>query len=126
MVCRLTFRLYATFFVRDKGIAKQFQRTKNVGWSERGRRSRPSERNPEGFSPSAYSPVKRSAHSPNIILIILYIINYSITHRIISINHSITCCCKVYCNFLISLHFWPSFIYSKLKIISFRISKFQF
>jgi hypothetical protein len=29
--CRLTSRLYATFFVRDKGIAKQFQRTKNVG-----------------------------------------------------------------------------------------------
>jgi hypothetical protein len=26
----ITFWLYATFFVRDKGIAKQFQRTKNV------------------------------------------------------------------------------------------------
>jgi hypothetical protein len=32
---RLTFWLYATFFVRDKGIAKQFQRTKNVAEKKR-------------------------------------------------------------------------------------------
>jgi hypothetical protein len=29
-IWRLTFRLFTTFFWRDKGIAKQFQRQKNV------------------------------------------------------------------------------------------------
>jgi hypothetical protein len=38
---RITFRLYATIFVRDKGIAKQFQRTKNVAEKKRTKGARP-------------------------------------------------------------------------------------
>jgi hypothetical protein len=49
----ITFRLYATFFVRDKGIAKQFQRTKNVAKKKR----------TKGASPTAFfrSPSRRKA-----------------------------------------------------------------
>jgi hypothetical protein len=50
---RLTFWLYATFFVRDRGIAKQFQRTKNVAEKKR----------TKGASPAAFfrSPSRRKA-----------------------------------------------------------------
>ena len=44
LACRVTFWLYATFFVRDKGIAKQFQRTKNVAEKKR----------TKGASPTAF------------------------------------------------------------------------
>jgi hypothetical protein len=49
----ITFWLYATFFVRDKGIAKQFQRTKNVAEKKR----------TKGASPTAFfrSPSRRKA-----------------------------------------------------------------
>jgi hypothetical protein len=49
----ITFRLYGTFFVRDKGIAKQFQRTKNVAEKKR----------TKGASPTAFfrSPSRRQA-----------------------------------------------------------------
>jgi hypothetical protein len=52
---RLTFRLYATFFVRDKGIAKQFQRTKNVAEKKR----------TKGASPTAFfrSPSRESGEA---------------------------------------------------------------
>jgi hypothetical protein len=45
--------MYATFFVRDKGIAKQFQRTKNVAEKKR----------TKGVSPTAFfrSPSHRQA-----------------------------------------------------------------
>jgi len=53
--CRLTFRLYATFFVRDKGIAEQFQRTKNVAEKKR----------TKGASPTAFfrSPSRESGEA---------------------------------------------------------------
>jgi len=45
--------MYATFFVRNKGIAKQFQRTKNVVEKKR----------TKGSSPTAFfrSPSRRKA-----------------------------------------------------------------
>jgi hypothetical protein len=53
--CCITFRLYATFFVRDKGIAEQFQRTKNVAEKKR----------TKGASPTAFfrSPSRESGEA---------------------------------------------------------------
>jgi hypothetical protein len=49
-------RLYATFFVRDKGIAKQFQRTKNGA-----EKKRTKDASPTAFfrSPSRSKAAKR-------------------------------------------------------------------
>jgi hypothetical protein len=55
MALHITFRLYATFFVRNKGIAKQFQRTKNVAEKKR----------TKGASPAAFfrSPSRESGEA---------------------------------------------------------------
>jgi hypothetical protein len=71
----ITFRLYATFFVRDKGIAKQFRRTKNVAEKKR----------TKGASPTAFlrSPSRESgeAHTDLLCAVLayfIYCINYDI------------------------------------------------
>jgi hypothetical protein len=52
-------RMYATFFVRDKGIAKQFQRTKNVAEKKRTKGARPT-----AFFRSPSRRKRRSAYRP--------------------------------------------------------------
>jgi hypothetical protein len=74
-MCQLhiTFRLYATFFVRDEGIAKQFQRTKNVTEKKRTKGASPTAffRSPSRESGEAHTDLLCEVAAYNTIFIII-------------------------------------------------------